>query len=177
MNCEMAFLIVFPSFTPKKDAFFIGFKSFLILFSYSFYLFCSFLMHDGCSFFRTIAGLAIIPFLMSFINQLPIVYCFPVYHSPYILLFSLTHCHFFLLLSVSLHSSEQIVPLEWTVLFTLVHKPVHWSGTIQIQVGNRENALYSFLNLLYIYLTPILSFHLINKIFIFHLQYYLSTFT
>ena len=28
---------------------------------------------DGCSFFRTIAGLAIIPFLMSFINQLPIV--------------------------------------------------------------------------------------------------------
>ena len=41
----------------------------------------------------------------------------------------------------------------------------------------RENALYSFLNILYIYLTPILSFHLINKIFIFHLQYYLSTFT
>ena len=31
MNCEMAFLIVFPSFTPKKDAFLIGFKSFLIL--------------------------------------------------------------------------------------------------------------------------------------------------
>ena len=43
--------------------------------------------------------------------------------------------------------------------------------------STRENALYSFLNLLYIYLTPILSFHLINKIFIFHLQYYLSTFT
>jgi len=172
----MVFLIVFPSFILKKAAFLIGFNSFLLLFSYSFYLFCSFLMHDGCSFFRTIAGLAIIPFLMSFINQLPIVYCFPVYHSPYILLFSLTHCYFFLL-SVSFHSSEQIVPLEWTVLFTLVHKPVHWSGTIQIQVGNRENALYSFLNLLYIYLTPILSFHLINKIFIFHLQYYLSTFT
>ena len=173
----MVFLIVFPSFILKKAAFLIGFNSFLLLFSYSFYLFCSFLMHDGCSFFRTIAGLAIIPFLMLFINQLPIVYCFPVYHSPYILLFSLTHCYFFLLLSVSLHSSEQIVPLEWTVLFTLVHKPVHWSGTIQIEVGNRENALYSFLNLLYIYLTPILSFHLINKIFIFHLQYYLSTFT
>lgn len=45
------------------------------------------------------------------------------------------------------------------------------------KVSIRENALYSFLNLLYIYLTPILSFHLINKIFIFHLQYYLSTFT
>ena len=139
MNCEMAFLIVFPSFTPKKDAFLIGFKSFLILFSYSFYLFCSFLMHDGCGFSRTLAGLTIIPFPMSFINQLPIVYCFPVYHSPYILLFSLTHCYFFLLLSVSLHSSEQIVPLEWTVLFTLVHKPVHWSGTIQIVAGRNGN--------------------------------------
>ena len=46
-----------------------------------------------------------------------------------------------------------------------------------VSLALRENALYSFLNLLYIYLTPILSFHLINKIFIFHLQYYLSTFT
>ena len=112
MNCEMAFLIVFPSFILKKAAFLIGFNSFFLLFSYSFYLFCLFLMHDGCSFSRTLAGLTIIPFLMLFINQLPIVYCFPVYHSPYILLFSLTHCHFFLLLSVSLHSSEQIVSLE-----------------------------------------------------------------
>ena len=76
---------------------------------------------------------------MSFINQLPIVYCFPVYHSPYILLFSLTHCYFFLLLSVSLHSSEQIVPLEWTVLSTLVHRPVHWSATMQMQVGKYAN--------------------------------------
>ena len=97
MNCEMAFLIVFPSFILKKAAFLIGFNSFFLLFSYSFYLFCLFLMHDGCSFSRTLAGLTIIPFLMLFINQLPIVYCFPVYHSPYILLFSLTHCHFFLL--------------------------------------------------------------------------------
>ena len=111
INCKMVFLIVFPSFILKKAAFLIGFNSFFLLFSYSFYLFCLFLMHDGCSFSRTLAGLTIIPFLMLFINQLPIVYCFPVYHSPYILLFSLTHCHFFLLLSVSLHSSEQIVPL------------------------------------------------------------------
>ena len=93
----MVFLIVFPSFRPKNNAFLIGFKSFLILFSYSFYLFCSFLMHDGCSFFRTIAGLAIIPFLMSFINQLPIVYCFSVYHSPCIFMFFLNHSRFFLL--------------------------------------------------------------------------------
>ena len=111
MNCEMAFLIVFPSFTPKKDAFLIGFNHFSSYSHTPSYLFCSFLIYDGCSFSRTLAGLTIIPFPMSFINQLPIVYCFPVYHSPYILLFSLTHCYFFLLLSVSLHSSEQIVPL------------------------------------------------------------------
>ena len=135
----MVFLIVFPSFILKKAAFLIGFNSFLLLFSYSFYLFCSFLMHDGCSFFRTIAGLAIIPFLMSFINQLPIVYCFPVYHAPYILMLFLNHCHFFLLLSVSLHSSEQIVALEQTVLSTLVHRPVHWSATMQMQVGKYAN--------------------------------------
>ena len=42
MNCEMAFLIVFPSFTPKKDAFLIGFKSFLIYSHTPSYLFCSF---------------------------------------------------------------------------------------------------------------------------------------
>ena len=141
----MVFLIVFPSFILKKAAFLIGFNSFFLLFSYSFYLFCLFLMHDGCSFSRTLAGLTIIPFLMLFINQLPIVYCFPVYHSPYILLFSLTHCHFFLLLSVSLHSSEQIVPLQWTVLSTRVHRPVHWSGTIQMPVENRADALYFLL--------------------------------
>jgi len=49
---------------------------------------------------------------MSFIKQLPIVYCFPVYHAPYILMLFLNYYHFFLLLSVSLHSSEQIVSLE-----------------------------------------------------------------
>ena len=91
----MVFLILFPSFMPKNDAFLIGFKSFFLLFSYSFYLFCLFLMHDGCSFSRTLAGLTIIPFLMLFINQLPIVYCFPVYHAPYILMLFLNHCHFF----------------------------------------------------------------------------------
>ena len=55
-----------------------------------------------------------------------------------------------------------------------IKKGPDWKGKIY---AARENALYSFLNILYIYLTPILSFHLINKIFIFHLQYYLSTFT
>ena len=49
---------------------------------------------------------------MLFIKQLPVVYCFLVYHVPYILMLFLNYYHFFLLLSVSLHSSEQIVSLE-----------------------------------------------------------------
>ena len=53
----MVFLILFLSFILKNDAFLIGFKSFLILFSYSFYLFYSFLMHYGCIFSQTLVGL------------------------------------------------------------------------------------------------------------------------
>ena len=34
---------------------------------------------------------------MLFIKQLPVVYCFLVYHVPYILMLFLNHCHFFLL--------------------------------------------------------------------------------
>ena len=53
----MVFLILFLSFILKNDAFLIGFKSFLILFSYSFYLFYSFLMHYGCIFSQTLVEL------------------------------------------------------------------------------------------------------------------------
>ena len=53
----MVFLILFLSFSLKNDAFLIGLKSFLILFSYSFYLFYSFLMHYGCIFSQTLVGL------------------------------------------------------------------------------------------------------------------------
>ncbi len=53
----MVFLILFLLFILKNDAFLIGFKSFLILFSYSFYLFCSFLMHYVCIFSQTLFGL------------------------------------------------------------------------------------------------------------------------
>ena len=53
----MVFLILFLSFSLKNDAFLIGFKSFLILFSYSFYLFYSFLMHYGCIFSQTLVEL------------------------------------------------------------------------------------------------------------------------
>ena len=80
-------------------------------------------------------------------------------------------------LSLTLHSRGSISSRPWEDLVTTVGRSYHGRGKVKIAVPSRENALYSFLNLLYIYLTPILSFHLINKIFIFHLQYYLSTFT
>lgn len=77
------------------------------------------------------------------------------------------------------NNEEKIYPLSFEKEY--YEQPLLRATDITIRGGNRdytrENALYSFLNLLYIYLTPILSFHLINKIFIFHLQYYLSTFT
>ena len=106
----MVFLILFLSFSLKNDAFLIGFKSFLILFSYSFYLFYSFLMHYGCIFSQT---LWLFLLLMLFIKQLPVVYCFLVYHVPYILMLFLNHCHFF-------PTTICIVALEWTDRFTRV---------------------------------------------------------
>ena len=133
----MVFLILFLSFILKNDAFLIGFKSFLILFSYSFYLFYSFLMHYGCIFSQTLVELYDYSFFLC--RLLSNFLFFPVYHAPYILMLFLNHCHFFLLLSVSLHSSEQIVSLEQTVLSTLVHRPVHSSATIQMQVGKYAN--------------------------------------
>ena len=57
MGYKMVFLILFLSFILKNDAFLIGFKSFLILFSYSFYLFYSFLMHYDCIFSQTLVEL------------------------------------------------------------------------------------------------------------------------
>ena len=80
-------------------------------------------------------------------------------------------------LFLTLHGRGSISSRPWEDLVTTVGRSYHGRGKVKIAVPSRENALYSFLNLLYIYLTPILSFHLINKIFIFHLQYYLSTFT
>ena len=57
MGYKMVFLIVLPTFYTENSAFLIGLKSFLILFSYSFYLFYSFLMHYGCIFSQTLVGL------------------------------------------------------------------------------------------------------------------------
>ena len=136
----MVFLILFLSFSLKNDAFLIGFKSFLILFSYSFYLFYSFLMHYGCIFSQTLVGLYDYSFfLCCLLSNFPLFTAFLCIMYLISLCFSLIIAIFFLLLSVSLHSSEQIVSLEQTVLSTLVHRPVHSSATIQMQVGKYAN--------------------------------------
>ena len=136
----MVFLILFLSFILKNDAFLIGFKSFLILFSYSFYLFYSFLMHYGCIFSQTLVGLYDYSFfLCCLLSNFPLFTAFLCIMHLISLCFSLIIAIFFLLLSVSLHSSEQIVSLEQTVLSTLVHRPVHWSATMQMQVGKYAN--------------------------------------
>ena len=136
----MVFLILFLSFILKNDAFLIGFKSFLILFSYSFYLFYSFLMHYGCIFSQTLVGLYDYSFfLCCLLSNFPLFTAFLCIMHLISLCFSLIIAIFFLLLSVSLHSSEQIVALEQTVLSTLVHRPVHWSATMQMQVGKYAN--------------------------------------
>ena len=136
----MVFLILFLSFSLKNDAFLIGFKSFLILFSYSFYLFYSFLMHYGCIFSQTLVGLYDYSFfLCCLLSNFPLFTAFLCIMHLISLCFSLIIAIFFLLLSVSLHSSEQIVSLEQTVLSTLVHRPVHSSATIQMQVGKYAN--------------------------------------
>ena len=136
----MVFLILFLSFSLKNDAFLIGFNSFLILFSYSFYLFYSFLMHYGCIFSQPLVELYDYSFfLCRLISNFLLFTAFLCIMHLISLCFSLIIAIFFLLLSVSLHSSEQIVSLEQTVLSTLVHRPVHSSATIQMQVGKYAN--------------------------------------
>ena len=143
MNCEMTFLIVFPSFTPKKDAFLIGFKSFLILFSYSFYLFYSFLMHYGCIFSQTLVGLYDYSFfLCCLLSNFPlftaflciihlISYCFPLLTSCYYLY----HCT---RVNRSFHSSGRFFLLQCTGLFTGVQR------CRCRQENMRMSALYTF---------------------------------
>ena len=136
----MVFLILFLSFSLKNDAFLIGFKSFLIFFSYSFYLVYSFLMHYGCIFSQTLVELYDYSFfLCRLLSNFLLFTAFLCIMHLISLCFSLIIAIFFLLLSVSLHSSEQIVSLEQTVLSTLVHRPVHSSATIQMQVGKYAN--------------------------------------
>ena len=126
----MVFLILFLSFSLKNDAFLIGFKSFLILFSYSFYLFYSFLMHYGCIFSQTLVGLYDYSFfLCCLLSNFPlftaflcimhlISYCFP-------LLTAISSCYYLYhctRVNRSFHSSGRFFLLQCTGLSTGVER-------------------------------------------------------
>ena len=123
----MVFLILFLSFSLKNDAFLIGFKSFLILFSYSFYLFYSFLMHYGCIFSQTLVELYDYSFFLcrllsnfllftAFLCIIHLIsYCFPLLTSCYYLY----HCT---RVNRSFHSSGRFFLLQCTGLFTGVER-------------------------------------------------------
>ena len=136
----MVFLILFLSFSLKNDAFLIGFKSFLILFSYSFYLFYSFLMHYDCIFSQTLVELYDYSFFLCrllsnfllFTAFLCIMHLISLCFSLIITIFS----YYYLYRCTRVNRSFS---LEQTVLSTLVHRPVHSSATIQMQVGKYAN--------------------------------------
>ena len=126
----MVFLIVFPSFILKKAAFLIGFNSFFLLFSYSFYLFYSFLMHYGCIFSQTLVGLYDYSFFLcrllsnfllftAFLCIIHLIsYCFP-------LLIAISSCYYLYRctqVNRSFHSSGRFFLLQCTGLFTGVER-------------------------------------------------------
>ena len=126
----MVFLILFLSFILKNDAFLIGFKSFLILFSYSFYLFYSFLMHYDCIFSQTLVELYDYSFFLcrllsnfllftAFLCIMHLIsYCFP-------LLTAISSCYYLYhctRVNRSFHSSGRFFLLQCTGLFTRVQR-------------------------------------------------------
>ena len=136
----MVFLILFLSFSLKNDAFLIGFKSFLILFSYSFYLFYSFLMHYGCIFSQTLVGLYDYSFfLCCLLSNFPLFTAFLCIMHLISLCFSLIIAIFSYYYLYRCTRVNRSFSLEQTVLSTLVHRPVHSSATIQMQVGKYAN--------------------------------------
>ena len=126
----MVFLILFLSFSLKNDAFLIGFKSFLILFSYSFYLFYSFLMHYGCIFSQTLVGLYDYSFLLCcllsnfplFTAFLCIMYLISLCFSLIIAIFPYYYLYRCTPVNRSFHSSRRFFLLQWTGLFTGVQR-------------------------------------------------------
>ena len=142
----MVFLILFLSFILKNDAFLIGFKSFLILFSYSFYLFYSFLMHYGCIFSQTLVELYDYSFFLcrllsnfllftAFLCIIHLIsYCFP-------LLIAISSCYYLYRctrVNRSFHSSGRFFLLQCTGLFTGVQR------CRCRQENMRMSALYTF---------------------------------
>ena len=126
----MVFLILFLSFSLKNDAFLIGFKSFLILFSYSFYLFYSFLMHYGCIFSQTLVELYDYSFFLCrllsnfllFTAFLCIMHLISLCFSLIITIFSYYYLYRCTPVNRSLHSSRRFFLLQCTGLFTRVQR-------------------------------------------------------
>ena len=142
----MVFLILFLSFSLKNDAFLIDFKSFFILFSYSFYLFYSFLMHYGCIFSQTLVELYDYSFFLcrllsnfllftAFLCIIHLIsYCFP-------LLTAISSCYYLYhctRVNRSFHSSGRFFLLQCTGLFTGVQR------CRCRQENMRMSALYTF---------------------------------
>ena len=118
----MVFLILFLSFILKNDAFLIGFKSFLILFSYSFYLFYSFLMHYGCIFSQTLVGLYDYSFFLCRLLSNFLLFTAFLCISAYWKYIEQTFAYF--------PTCICIVALEWTGLCTRVERTVYSSEKI-----------------------------------------------
>ena len=142
----MVFLILFLSFILKNDAFLIGFKSFLILFSYSFYLFYSFLMHYGCIFSQTLVGLYDYSFFLCcllsnfplFTAFLCIMYLISLCFSLIIAIFSYYYLYRCTPVNRSFHLSRRFFLLQCTGLFTGVQR------CRCRQENMRMSALYTF---------------------------------
>ena len=117
----MVFLILFLSFSLKNDAFLIGFKSFLILFSYSFYLYYSFLMHYGCIFFQTLAGLYDYSFFLCCLLS-----NFPLFAAFLCIMHLISLC--FSLIIAIFPTAICIVALEWADHCTLVNGSAYSSA-------------------------------------------------
>ena len=126
----MVFLILFLSFIFKNDAFLIGFKSFLILFSYSFYLFYSYLMHYGCIFSQTLVELYDYSFFLCrllsnfllFTAFLCIMHLISLCFSLIITIFSYYYLYRCTRVNRSFHSSRRFFLLQCTGLFTRVQR-------------------------------------------------------
>ena len=142
----MVFLILFLSFSLKNDAFLIGFKSFLILFSYSSYLFYSFLMHYGCIFSQTLVELYDYSFFLCrllsnfllFTAFLCIMHLISLCFSLIIAIFSYYYLYRCTPVNRSLHSSRRFFLLQCTGLFTGVQR------CRCRQENMRMSALYTF---------------------------------
>ena len=133
-------------FILKNDAFLIGFKSFLILFSYSFYLFYSFLMHYGCIFSQTLVELYDYSFFLCrllsnfllFTAFLCIMHLISLCFSLIITIFSYYYLYRCTRVNRSFHSSRRFFLLQCTGLFTRVQR------YRCRQENMRMSALYTF---------------------------------